>query len=69
MTTATTSVNVNVLRRLSYHYLSHGVASAAGMTLDNMRQFIAGTYHPTDEQLEALNRRINGHMYSKRAAR
>jgi hypothetical protein len=46
-------------RRRAWAYLSPGVAACAGMTLENLQQFIAGKYFPNAEQLRALSRRMS----------
>ena len=46
------------VRDRAWMYLSPEVAACAGMTLDQLKQFIAGTYFPTDAQLQALARRM-----------
>jgi hypothetical protein len=40
-------------------YLTPEVGAAAGLSLDELRQIIAQTFVPTDEQLETLARRMN----------
>ena len=42
------------VRKRAWHYLSPEVAAWAGMTLDQLKQFVAGTLHPTPDQIHAL---------------
>ena len=51
--------SVQCIRACAMHYLSPEVASYANMSLHDMQQFIAGSYWPTDVQLQQLARRIN----------
>jgi hypothetical protein len=47
------------VRRRAWAYISPEVAACAGMTIQNMQQLIAGKYHPTAVQLNALARRMS----------
>lgn len=50
------TIDVKAIRNRIYHRLDPDTASAAGMTIHDLQQFIAGTYQPTPEQLQALAR-------------
>lgn len=52
----------NVQRRL-YHYLEPSVASCAGLRFDELQQVCIGTLVPTQEQLNALSRRMSLPQY------
>ena len=53
------SVSLAVLRDRLHHYLNPEVAAVAGLSLDQLRQIIGGTFTPTDKQIEQLARRIH----------
>lgn len=54
-----TAIQIRALRNRAFHYLSYEVALSAGMTgLAQLTQFVAGTYHPSDDQLTRLATRI-----------
>jgi hypothetical protein len=42
------------VRKRAWHYLSPEVAAVAGMSIFQLQQFVAGTFHPTDDQIHAL---------------
>jgi hypothetical protein len=46
-----TNVNVNVVRRMTFYYLSPACAGAADMTLQELQRFLSGSYRPTEQQL------------------
>jgi|tagenome__1003787_1003787.scaffolds.fasta_scaffold20433810_2 hypothetical protein len=46
------------LRNRAWHYLGQDTALACGMSLPQLQQFIAGSYHPTTEQLQKLATRM-----------
>lgn len=46
------------VRKSAYHYLEPSVGAVANMTLENLKQFIGGTYQPTHEQITLLARRM-----------
>ena len=46
------------VRQRAWFYLEPGVAAVAGMTIFQLQQFLAGTYHPNETQLTALARRM-----------
>ena len=46
--------DVKAVRKRAWHYLEPSVAACAGMTLGQMQQFVAGTYHPDENQIHAL---------------
>jgi hypothetical protein len=47
-----------IIRRRAWHFLSPEVAAAAGLQLDQLQQFVAGRFHPTDEQVMRLAERM-----------
>lgn len=47
---------LKAVRDRAWLSLSPQTAAAAGMTLSELQQFVAGSFHPTQEQLEALAR-------------
>jgi hypothetical protein len=51
-------VNIKPIRDRAWLYLNPGVAACAGMTLQELQQFIAGSFHPSEDQLAALARRM-----------
>jgi hypothetical protein len=51
-------VNVKTVRDRAWHSLSPQTAAAAGMTLAQLQQFVAGSFHPTPEQIETLSRHM-----------
>lgn len=51
-------MNIRFIRKMAYHYLSHTTAQAADMSLQQLQQFIAGSFQPTEAQLAALARRM-----------
>ena len=51
-------VNIKKLRARAWHSLSPQTAAAAGLTVEQMQQFVSGSYQPTSEQLEQLARRM-----------
>jgi hypothetical protein len=54
-----TEIQINKLRNFTWHYLSYEVAISAGMPgLASLEQFVAGTFHPSPEQLQRLATRI-----------
>jgi hypothetical protein len=53
-----TNEQVRIIRKRAWHYLTPDVAACAGLTLDQMKQFTAHAYLPTDEQLLHLARRM-----------
>ena len=52
-------VSLAKVRAQLHHYLSPEVASVAGLSLEQLRQIIGGTFHPTTEQIEQLARRMH----------
>lgn len=52
------TISIKQLRDRAMHYLTPDVASRAGMSLQQLQQFIAGAFTPTSEQIEQLARRI-----------
>jgi hypothetical protein len=51
--------NIDEIRKRCWHFLNADVAAAAGMaSIDELKQFIAGTFTPSPEQLEKLSRRM-----------
>lgn len=46
------------LRARAWHYITPDVANAAGISLAELQRFVAGTFHPSDDQLERLARRM-----------
>jgi hypothetical protein len=50
---------IQELRDRTMHYLSDDVAAFAGMNLDELQRFVSGTYHPNDQQLDALAKRMH----------
>jgi hypothetical protein len=52
------SLNINVIRKQVWHYINPSTASAADMTVGQIKQFIAGSFTPSDEQLQRLSRRM-----------
>ena len=46
---------IEAIRKRAYHYLSPCTASVAGMRLDQLVQFCAGTFFPTPWQLHQLS--------------
>jgi hypothetical protein len=52
------STTVEIVRKRAWHSLSPQTAAAAGMSLAQLQQFVAGGFHPTPEQIEALARRL-----------
>jgi hypothetical protein len=51
-------MNVKRIRARAMHYLTPDVAASAGMSLTELQQFCAGSFHPNREQIEALARRM-----------
>lgn len=51
-------MNIKTIRDRAWLYLTPGVAAAANMTLAELQQFVGGTFHPSDEQLGVLARRM-----------
>jgi hypothetical protein len=50
-----TQRQIRALRKRTWHYLSYEVAISAGMTgLAELEQFLAGTFHPSPDQLTRL---------------
>jgi hypothetical protein len=49
---------VKKIRVRLQHYLSPDVASFAGLRLEDLQQFVDGTFHPTPEQLYRLALRL-----------
>lgn len=50
---------VEALKRRACHFLDPTTAAAANISIAELQQFIAGTYHPTGAQLIALARRMS----------
>jgi hypothetical protein len=48
--------DVKKIRKRAWHYLSPEVAARADMSLADMLQSIAGTFHPSETQLNQLAR-------------
>jgi hypothetical protein len=51
-------MNIKRIRDRTWHYLTADVAASAGMSLDQLKQFVAGGYRPNREQIEQLARRL-----------
>jgi hypothetical protein len=51
-------VNIDVVRKVVWHFIHPTMTAAAGMNLGQLKQFIASTYPPTEEQLMELARYI-----------
>ena len=45
-----------IVRERTLHSLSPTTAAVAGLTLENLQQFISGMFFPSDEQLIVLAR-------------
>jgi hypothetical protein len=45
-------------KRQVFHYLEPSVGTVASMSLEQLQQFAAGTFHPTDDQITRLARRM-----------
>lgn len=52
------SIDVRKVRDRAWHYVGQDTAVACDMTLAKMQQFVAGTYCPSEEQLQKLATRI-----------
>jgi regulator of sirC expression with transglutaminase-like and TPR domain len=50
--------DIKKIRDRAALYLSDEVAASAGMSLTDLKQFVAHTYWPTDQQLAQLARRM-----------
>ena len=46
--------NLKEIRQRLTHYLEPSVGACAGMTLQQLQQTVAGTFHPSDAQLHLL---------------
>ncbi|UQD70492.1 hypothetical protein JEY40_31715 [Bradyrhizobium japonicum] len=46
------------MRDRAWHFIDADIAASAGLTLAQLQQFVAGSFTPTQEQLEQLARRI-----------
>ena len=55
------NVNINVLRKLAWHYISPTTADACEMSLHELKQFIANNYTPTERQLQLLTNKMGLH--------
>jgi hypothetical protein len=55
----TVDVKLKQIRDRAWLFLSPAVAAAADMTLAELQQFVAGTYHPSETQLQQLARRLH----------
>ena len=52
-------LQIQALRNQAAHFLSYEVARSAGMpSLASLEQFVAGTFHPSQDQLVKLANRI-----------
>jgi hypothetical protein len=51
-------LTVKQVRDRAHHYLSPDVAAAAGLTLQELQQFVAGTQTLSEDQLLSLARRM-----------
>jgi hypothetical protein len=51
-------MNIKRIRDRAMHYLTPDVAASAGMSLDQLKQFCAGNFHPDRAQIEQLARRM-----------
>jgi hypothetical protein len=47
------------VRARTWCYLEPCVAAVAGMTIFELQRFISGGYHPTDDQIRRLARRMS----------
>lgn len=54
-----TSAEIKALRKRAWHYMLPDPLNAAGMTLHQMQQFIAGNFTPSDVQLRQLWQRMD----------
>lgn len=45
-------------RKRAWEYLNPCVAGVASMSLEQLQQFVAGTFHPSDDQIARLARRM-----------
>ena len=54
-----TTVDIRTIRARAYHYLSHDVAAAADMSLEQLQQFVAGNFFPDEDQLQRLANRMS----------
>jgi|RhiMetStandDraft_4_1073278.scaffolds.fasta_scaffold7120843_1 hypothetical protein len=50
--------NIKAIRDRLSHALSPQTAEAAGMSLAELQQFVAGSFHPIPEQIERLARQL-----------
>jgi hypothetical protein len=50
--------DIAAIRKRAWHYLEPSVAGCAGMTLDQLKQFVAGTYHPEPDVFRRLANRM-----------
>jgi len=51
-------MNVKKIRDRAHHYISPSVADCAGLTFEQLRQFVGGTTIPPLDKLEKLAARI-----------
>jgi hypothetical protein len=51
-------MNIKRIRDRTWHYLTPDVAASAGPSLDQLKQFCTGAFHPNREQIEQLARRL-----------
>lgn len=54
-----TPQQTKAVRERTLHSLRPLTAQYAGMTVEQLMQFVAGAHHPDDEQLHALARHFN----------
>ena len=47
-------LTINKIRNRVWHSISPQVANQANLTIQNLQQFIAGTFMPSDLQLQQL---------------
>jgi hypothetical protein len=53
------TISIKEVRKRAWHFLDPDTAGSAGMTLAQLQQFVAGTFHPSQEQLRRLARRMS----------
>lgn len=45
-------------RKRAWEYINPCVAAVASMSLEQLQQFVGGTFHPSDDQITRLARRM-----------
>lgn len=46
------------VKRQAFHYLEPSVGGVASMSLEQLQRFCGGTFHPSDDQIICLARRM-----------